>query len=37
MKSNHYVDNKKLYAEMLKHIARVNEAKEKGEPKPRIP
>lgn len=37
MKPNHYVDNKKLYAEMLKHIAKVNEAKEKGEPKPRIP
>jgi hypothetical protein len=37
MQSNHYVDNKKLYAEMLKHIAKVNEAKEKGEPKPRIP
>jgi hypothetical protein len=37
MSSNHYVDNKKLYAEMLKYIAKVNEAKEKGEKKPRIP
>lgn len=35
-KSRHYVDNKKLYTEMVKYIAKYNEAKEKGEQTPPV-
>lgn len=34
--SNHYVDNKRLYAEMVIHIAAYKEAKEAGIPTPRV-
>lgn len=37
MSKTHYVDNKKLYTEMVVYINRCNEAKEKGEPRPRVP
>ena len=33
--SNHYVNNKRLYAEMIKYINAYNEAKENGEEPPR--
>lgn len=33
--SNHYVDNKKLYTEMIRYVAEYNRAKEAGEPLPR--
>jgi len=36
-KSEHYVDNKKLYAEMQEYLAAVKEAEESGDDKPRIP
>lgn len=35
--SIHYVDNKKLYGEMIKFINLCNAAKEAGEPRPKIP
>lgn len=34
--TNHYVDNKRLYAEMIKHIRAYNEAKEAGLPTPQV-
>lgn len=34
--SNHYVDNKRLYTEMIKYINEYNEAKEKGLQAPRV-
>lgn len=37
MSTNHYVDNKKLYAEMIKYINSVNEAKSKNLPKDQWP
>ena len=36
-KSEHYVDNKKLYAEMVEYLSAVKEAEESGDDKPRIP
>ena len=36
-KSEHYVDNKKLYAEMVEYLNSVKEAEESGADKPRIP
>ena len=36
-KSEHYVDNKKLYAEMVEYLGSVKEAEESGDDKPRIP
>lgn len=36
-KSEHYVDNKKLYAEMKQFLEAVKEAEESGEDKPRVP
>ena len=36
-KSEHYVDNKKLYAEMVEYLNSVKEAEESGDDKPRIP
>jgi DNA-directed RNA polymerase specialized sigma subunit len=33
----HYVDNKKLYAEMVKFIAAYRESKQNNTPKPRVP
>ena len=36
-KSEHYVDNKKLYAEMVEYLGAVKEAEESGDDKPRIP
>lgn len=35
MSDNHYVDNKRLYAEMIKYIRQYNEAKEEGREPPR--
>lgn len=35
MSDNHYVDNKRLYAEMIKYIRLYNEAKEEGREPPR--
>lgn len=34
--ANNYVDNKKLYTEMVKYVASYNEAKAKGEQAPRV-
>lgn len=34
--ANHYVDNKKLYTEMLRYIEEYNEAKAAGNPPPRV-
>ena len=36
-KPEHYVDNKKLYAEMQVYLNSVKEAEEAGDEKPRIP
>ena len=36
-KSEHYVDNKRLYAEMQDYLNAVKEAEESGDDKPRIP
>ena len=36
-KSEHYVDNKKLYAQMVEYLNSVKEAEESGADKPRIP
>lgn len=36
-KSEHYVDNKKLYAEMVEYLNAVKESEESGSDKPRIP
>ena len=36
-KSEHYVDNKKLYAEMVEYLNAAKEAEESGDDKPRIP
>ena len=36
-KSEHYVDNKRLYAEMQEYLNAVKEAEESGDDKPRIP
>ena len=36
-KSEHYVDNKRLYAEMVEYLGSVKEAEESGDDKPRIP
>lgn len=36
MSKNHYVDNKKLYAEMIKYISAYNEAKREGKQPPRV-
>lgn len=36
-RSEHYVDNKKLYAEMVDYLNAVKEAEESGDDKPRIP
>ena len=36
-KPEHYVDNKKLYAEMQDYLNSVKEAEEAGDDKPRIP
>ena len=36
-KPEHYVDNKKLYAEMQVYLNAVKEAEEAGDEKPRIP
>jgi hypothetical protein len=36
-KSEHYVDNKKLFAEMKQYLDGVKEAEESGADKPRIP
>lgn len=36
MSKNHYVDNKKLYAEMIKYTTAYNEAREQGKEPPRV-
>ena len=36
-KSEHYVDNKRLYAEMVEYLNAVKESEESGDDKPRIP
>ena len=36
-RKNNFIDNKEFYAAMKAYIAKVNEAKENGDPKPRIP
>jgi len=36
-RSEHYVDNKRLYAEMREFLHAVYEAEEAGDPKPRVP
>ena len=36
-RKNNFIDNKEFYAAMKKYIADIEVAKEKGEPKPRIP
>lgn len=35
--SNHYVDNKKLFEEMVVYIKLCDEAKKEGEPRPKVP
>lgn len=35
--SNHYVDNKRLYGEMIKYVNEYNQAKKDGDEPPRVP